>query len=196
MTKQTANGNGHAITPIADAVAPVANRKATRTGGQTLRNVTRKCVVCERPFRPHRRDARYCSSKCRQRAHRCRVSTTDIDRRIEATRLEYWKLIAEKAAALGRHRSNILTGESQYVDEAGNVFVGGVLGGGGWRFAGRIEAGWAGWTAWGLEAAGPPWAPPTHHTQARAAGQRRRDKEPELTEAARLAGVQGGEGAP
>jgi hypothetical protein len=123
----------------------------------------RKCVTCRKTFRPARRDARYCSGRCRQAAHRARTDADDLDREIEAARLRYWELIAQKAKALGRSRSDVLTGESQYVDLDGTVYVGGVLGGGECRrLAGRLPGpNRAGWTDWGLEAAGPPWAPPT-----------------------------------
>jgi hypothetical protein len=35
-------------------------------------DLTRRCVDCNREFTPHRTDARYCSSACRQRAYRSR----------------------------------------------------------------------------------------------------------------------------
>lgn len=120
-----------------------------------------KCIVCNAKFSPAREDARYCSARCRQRARRARVDRNDIDQRIEQARLSYWALIVEKARALGRSRSQILTAESQYVDLDGNVWVGGVFGNGAWRLAGKLSGpSRPGWSGFGIEAAGPPWAPP------------------------------------
>lgn len=120
-------------------------------------------MVCGAKFQPRRLDAKYCKPACRQRSHRARAGVSELDREIEETRVHYWKLIAQKAHALGRARLQIVTDESQYVDADGNVFVGGVLGGGGWRLAGRTaQPHRQGWSAWGLEAAGPPWAPPSN----------------------------------
>lgn len=125
------------------------------------RSVTkRKCVICGKRFEAKRRDAKYCSGACRQSSHRARESLDDLDRQIEAARLLYWKLIAEKARALGRVQSQIMTLESQYVDMDGRVWVGGVLDGKTWRLAGQTEPARPGWSGWGLEAAGPPWCPP------------------------------------
>jgi hypothetical protein len=124
------------------------------------RTVTRKCPSCGQKFAPGRADRKFCSSACRQRAHRSRENLPDIDREIEAARLLYWNLIARKARALGRQQLQIVTTESQYVDEDGNVWMGGVLGNGGWRYAGKTTPPRPGWTTWGNEAAGPPWAPP------------------------------------
>lgn len=130
---------------------------------KTQRSVTRKtCPGCDAKFPPRRADQKFCGSACRQRAHRARLALSELDREIEATRLRYWELIYEKARGLGRGPSRVVTeSESQYVDMDGNVWIGGVLGhGGGWRLAGRATAVREGWTSWGNEAAGPPWAPP------------------------------------
>jgi hypothetical protein len=128
---------------------------------KTSRTVTqRTCSTCRHKFKPKRKDAKYCSAACRQRAHRAREGLDDIDREIEATRLRYWQLIYEKARALGRAPSQIVTAEAQYVDQDGNVWLGGVLGGGPWRQAGKTTPPRKGWTGLGAEAAGPPWAPP------------------------------------
>lgn len=112
-----------------------------------------KCVACGGKFKPTRSDARYCSGACRQRASRARAKLDGLDREIEAARLHYWSLIAEKAIALGVEPVQVVTGESQFVDAEGNVFMHGSR-------VGRIEPHRRGWAAWGLEAAGPPWSPP------------------------------------
>jgi hypothetical protein len=129
-----------------------------------LRTVTqhkRTCDTCQKKFRAKRRDSRHCSAACRQRAHRAREGLDDLDREIEAARLRYWELIYQKARALGRAPSQIVTAESQYVDSDGNVWLGGVLGDGGpWRRAGKTTPPREGWHTIGTEAAGPPWAPP------------------------------------
>jgi ParB family chromosome partitioning protein len=84
-----------------------------------------------------------------------------LDKQIETARLTYWQLIAQKAASLGRTKTEVLSEESQYVDRDGNVWFGGVLGNGPWRRrAGRTEPPRTGWETSGLEAAGPPWCPP------------------------------------
>jgi hypothetical protein len=127
-----------------------------------LRPVTikRPCRSCEKKFNPARRDAKYCSDACRQRAHRARASMPDLDRQIEQARLLYWNLIAQKARALGRSPSQVVTGESLYVDREGYVWTGGVLTGAPWRCVGYIDSARKGWTVWGSDAAGPPWSPP------------------------------------
>lgn len=130
---------------------------------QPSRTVTqrkRKCDTCCKAFAPRRSDSRHCSAACRQRAHRARAKLDTLDREIEAARLLYWKLLYEKAKALGRAPSQIVTGECQYVDQDGNVWMGGVLDGTPWRRAGKTTPGRKGWKVLGLEAAGPPWAPP------------------------------------
>jgi hypothetical protein len=123
------------------------------------RTVTRKCLSCDRSFRPARRDACYCSAACRQKAHRARSATDDLDLEIEATRLRYWDLVYEKARALGRRPSEQNTLESQYVDLQGFVWM--LAPDGTRRLAGKLTPQRDGWESWGLEAAGPPWAPPT-----------------------------------
>jgi hypothetical protein len=166
---------------------------------KSSRSVTpKRCVTCGRKFRPTRRDARYCSGRCRQSAARARSKFDVLDREIENTRLRYWQLIAEKARALGRRPSQILTdSECQYVDQDGNVWMGGVLGGGGWRLAGRTRPHrGGGFSGWGLEAVGPPWAPPASargHCEGVILGRsRRRPTEPSraVTVAAGAAGVE------
>lgn len=130
----------------------------------TAKRKARKCVCCGNTFKPAREDARYCSPRCRQRARRARDATdgmAELDREIERARLEYWRLIAQKARALGRSPAEVSTSESQYVDTDGNVWLGGVMDGSPWRYAGKLPGpGRPGWSAWGLEAAGPPWSPP------------------------------------
>jgi hypothetical protein len=126
------------------------------------RPVTRKCAICRASFTAKRRDARYCSGKCRQRATRARQASDDINREIEAARRYYWALVRLAAEARGVGVSQILTEQSQSVDAQGNVFMGGRLGGlgPGAKLVGRVTPHRPGWTAWGLEAAGPPFSPP------------------------------------
>jgi hypothetical protein len=123
--------------------------------GKPSRTVTnRTCVVCERKFTPSRRDAAYCSAACRQRAARSRAEIEDIDERITQARRLYWSLIRQKAEALRKSMSQVVTGESQTVDAEGNVFMHGKL-------VGKVQ-GRPGWTSWGIEAAGPPFSIPSH----------------------------------
>jgi hypothetical protein len=123
----------------------------------------RRCVSCEKSFTAKRRDARYCSAKCRQRATRARAGADDIDQAIDRAKSTYWGLVRRKAEAQGVSVSQVITGEAQYVDAAGNVFVRG-------RHVGHTSPHPAGpqWSSWGLEAAGLPWSPPTDwvHEQA------------------------------
>lgn len=125
-----------------------------------LRNVT--CATCRKKFRPARRDQRYCSAACRQRAHRARAQVSDLDRAVEAARRAYWSAVAEKAKADGVSMSRVVTAQAQFVDAAGNVFVGGPTGGlgPGARHVGHTRPVRPGWASWGLEAAGAPWSPP------------------------------------
>lgn len=132
---------------------------AGERGGRVKPSRAVTCVACRRKFRPGRRDQRYCSGACRQRAHRVREKVDDRDREIEAARLHYWTLIREKALADGVPESQIVTSQAQYVDEHGNVYTGWGPGRGG-RLIGRTTPHRPGWAAWGLEAAGPPWSPP------------------------------------
>ena len=122
---------------------------------QPLRTVTpnQKCRTCGRRFKPTRSDTRYCSGACRQRAARARSKLDELDRDIEVTRLRYWALIDEKAIALGASESQVVTDESQHVDQDGNVYMHG-------RLVAHTEPDRPGWAAWGLEAAGAPWSPP------------------------------------
>ena len=126
------------------------------------RPVTRpkvRCAACERKFVPTRRDSRYCSGACRQRAHRARAGIDDFDRRIDEAKRLYWSLIREKVEATGRSASQVLTDEAQFVDEEGDVFKG--WPGGELEFIGKTAPRRPGWSSWGLEAAGPPFSPPT-----------------------------------
>jgi hypothetical protein len=109
-----------------------------------------KCLVCERRFTPARRDARYCSPACRQRAHRGRSQQDDLHREIEATRRRYWQLVAQLNAHDG---DQAVTNLSQLVTENGDVYMHGKL-------VGQTTPHRPGWAAWGLEAAGPPFMPP------------------------------------
>ncbi|MER9967549.1 hypothetical protein [Mesorhizobium sp. M0060] len=114
-------------------------------------------------MRSKRRDARYCSNACRQRAARAREQFPDLgelDKAIEAARLDYWALIAMKARATGRHEGEVLTDEAVYVDGGGNVFRCGRNMGPNGRWAGKVKPSRPGWDAWGVEAAGPPHNPP------------------------------------
>jgi Bacteriophage Lambda NinG protein len=116
-----------------------------------LRPVTRKCATCERKFQPARGDARYCSGACRQRAHRARARSDSLDREIEATRRRYWELLQERAIA--QQRGQVLSDEAQFVDEEGKVFMHGEM-------VGRTKPIRPGWSSWGAEAGGAPWAVP------------------------------------
>ena len=128
------------------------------------RAVTRvKCVVCEKKFKASRRDTKYCTSACRQRAARARASISDIDREIAAARLAYWSAIRRKAESEGVTKSQVVTAQAQFVGENGDVYMGGGAMGGmgeGRRLVGRSTANRPGWAAWGLEAAGPPFSAP------------------------------------
>jgi hypothetical protein len=130
-----------------------------------LRNVTAskrksvRCCVCSKRFNPGRRDARYCSPACRQQAHRARAQQDDLRREIEATRRRYWQLVN----LLHAHDGKVASHLSQVVDTDGNVFAydgnpKAFMGCGQW--VGQIEPSRAGFTGWGLEAAGPPFSPP------------------------------------
>jgi hypothetical protein len=135
------------------------------------RPVTRgRCIVCDASFRASRSDARYCSGACRQRAQRARCET-DLGAQIEEARKTYWALVRRQAEATGRPVSQILTAQSQLVDEQGNVYMGGngPLGGfgEGRQLVGRVKNPRPGWSCWGLEAAGPPFAPPPTDTELR-----------------------------
>ena len=108
------------------------------------------CGACGRRVKGKRSDARYCSPACRQRAYRARSTEDELVREIEATRLRYWRLTAELQTARGRE---VMSGEAQFVDEAGRVYMHG-------EQVGRTTPHRPGWAAWGLEAAGAPWSPP------------------------------------
>ena len=119
------------------------------------RTVTRgRCASCGAKFKARRRDARYCSGRCRQRALRARAEQGDLLRQLEEAKRHYWGLVRRYAEALGEPESRVLELESQFVDEAGNVWIRG-------EFAGHGRPPARGDAAWGLEAAGPPWSPPT-----------------------------------
>lgn len=123
------------------------------TATKASRPVTQPCATCRRRFTPARGDARYCSAACRQRAHRARANLDDLDRRIEAARLHYWQLVREKAEAHGVEASRVVTDEAQEVDLDGAVHMHG-------QVVGHTTPHRAGWAAWGLQAAGPPWSAP------------------------------------
>ena len=118
------------------------------------------CAACQRKFKPKRSDARYCSDACRQAAHRARAKEDELEVEIRRARVRYWRLVAELARARGVKPSVMLTNEAQIVDEHGNVFMYG-------EHVGRKDPHRAGWTAWGLEAAGPPWSPPPNDPEGR-----------------------------
>ena len=87
----------------------------------------------------------------------------DIDQKIEAARLKYWSLIKQKAEGLGITKSEVLTGQAQFVDEKGNVYMGakpGQMANHNSKLVGKTAPPRAGWCAWGLEAAGPPFSAP------------------------------------
>ncbi|MDQ6875797.1 MAG: hypothetical protein M3042_12140 [Actinomycetota bacterium] len=109
--------------------------------------------MCERKFTATRKDARYCSGACRQRASRARASQDDLTREIEAARLHYWALIRQQAEARGM--SHVETAQARFVAANGDVRIGfdGPV-------VGRTTPFRRGWAAWGLEAAGPPFCPP------------------------------------
>ncbi len=113
-----------------------------------MRPKSAKCVVCSARFRPARIDARYCSSACRQRAHRSRSAEDELVREIDATRRRYWELVRRLECA----RADAVSAQAQLVDTEGDVYIGG-------KFVGTQEPFRAGWAAWGLEAARPPFRP-------------------------------------
>ena len=118
------------------------------------RAVTRaKCATCGKSFKATRRDARYCSGRCRQRALRARAQQDELRIEIEKAKRANWVAVRRYAEALGVPDSEVLTGEAQFVDEAGNVWIRGQLAG--HKEPDRDRA------VHGLEAAGPPWSPPT-----------------------------------
>lgn len=138
-----------------------ADAGSLMSGGQPSRTVTRKkCPGCFRTFVSHRADARYCSGRCRQRAHRAQQIIPDIDRAIEEARLNYWWLVRLKATGRNMTLSQVLTGESQFVDADGNVYACGSKIGPFGAIVGKTLPPNTGWSRWGLEAAGPPFAPP------------------------------------
>jgi hypothetical protein len=121
---------------------------------QVSRPVTARCVVCESKFKPTRRDARYCSSRCRQRAARSRVGVDDLARQIDEARARYWQLVQQYAEARGVRPSQANDAIVQTVTADGHVYIGG-------RLVGQTTSTQLGWGAWGLEAAPPPFLPPT-----------------------------------
>ena len=114
-----------------------------------------RCIACAKGFRPRRKDNRYCSGACRQRARRARRELGNLDQQIEEARHRYWALIQMKAEATGGNRSRIVTDEAQLVDEEGNVFMKG-------KHVGKVKPDphREGWSMWGIEAAGPPFSAP------------------------------------
>lgn len=131
------------------------------TAREPSRAVT--CATCRRSFQAARSDARYCSAACRQRAARARAELSDLEQRIDQARELYWSLVRQLAQAKGISESAVNTSLAQYVTEDGDVYMGGAAGGmgEGARLAGHAHPVRPGWSAWGLEAAGPPFSPPT-----------------------------------
>lgn len=132
------------------------------------RPVTRRpCVACAQPFTARRKDARYCSGRCRQRGARARAAGDELAVQIEAARRYYWALVRRAAEARAVSVSQVVTEQSQFVDEQGNVYMGGKGGiGEGAQLVGHVEPHRPGWASWGLEAAGPPFsAPPSGPAQ-------------------------------
>jgi hypothetical protein len=131
-----------------------AGRGVVVVSRKPSRPVTRpKCAACAQPFLARRKDARFCSGRCRQRAARARAASDDLAREVEAARRHYWALVRRAAEARGVELSQVVTEQAQSVDERGNVYMGG-------RLVGHVEPHRPGWSAWGLEAAGPPFSPP------------------------------------
>jgi hypothetical protein len=122
------------------------------------RAVPRKdCVVCGAKFTAKRKDARYCSARCRQSALRARSGEDGLEqlgRRIDETRALYWQLVQQYAEACGIRPAAVLTEMSPTVTADGEVYIRGKL-------VGWCEPQRPGWTSWGLEAAPPPFLPPT-----------------------------------
>jgi hypothetical protein len=116
----------------------------------TSRNGRPRRCACGRSFKLRRSDARYCSSACRQAAHRARAKEDDLPREIEDARRRYWRLVDELARSRG---VDAVTSQSQLIDKDGNVHMHGEL-------VGKTKPHRPGWAAWGLEAAGPPFRPP------------------------------------
>ena len=119
--------------------------------GQTERELT---AIGARGARSPEVPARYCSGRCRQRALRARAEQDALLRQLEEAKRHYWALVRRYAEALGADESRVLEVEAQFVDEAGNVWIRG-------EFAGHAAPAADGRARWGLEAAGPPWSPPT-----------------------------------
>lgn len=112
-------------------------------------------MVCDRKFTASRKDARYCSARCRQSALRARASDSeDLARRIDEARALYWELVQQYAEARGIRPTDVRTEMSPTVTADGEVYIRGEL-------AGWCKPHRPGWSAWGLEAAPPPFLPPT-----------------------------------
>jgi hypothetical protein len=128
------------------------------------RSVTsRRCLACDgRLPKAARADTSYCSARCRMQAHRARLRLDAIDVELAASRRRYWELVREKAMALGVAQSQVVTAQAQLVTESGDVYMGGPVGGLGADavLVGRTKPHRPGWSAWGSEAAGPPWSTP------------------------------------
>ncbi len=122
------------------------SRTVTR---RSRKGLSATCPVCGGKFTRKRRDAKTCSSACRQRMHRGRAGEDRLRREIEATRRRYWQLVAQLRA----HDPATITKLARFVDEQGNVFRDGVC-------VGKTAPVRPGWAGWGLEAAGPPFCPP------------------------------------
>ena len=127
-----------------------------RQPAKPSRAVTRaQCILCDARFTAHRRDARYCSAKCRQRARRSRAGEDDLARRIDEARALYWELVQQYAEARGIRPAGASSSPGvATVTEDGEVWIGG-------RLAGWARPQRGGWTGWGMEAAPPPFLPPT-----------------------------------
>jgi len=125
------------------------------TDRKPSRPVTRKrCVVCQKKFITKRRDARYCSGKCRQQAAWSRASGHEWQAKLDRLRREYWDTVRQAAEARGVPVGQIHTEQSQTVTPNGDVYIRG-------KFVGTTKPPRPGWTTCGLEAAGPPFSPPT-----------------------------------
>jgi hypothetical protein len=106
-----------------------------------------------------------CSPACRQRAARARAGQDDLQREIDATRARYWRLVRLQAERRGLSQSQIVTEQAQFVAANGDAFMGGPGGGlgPGSRLVAHTTPARAGGSRWGLEAAGPPFSPPTKY---------------------------------
>jgi hypothetical protein len=137
------------------------SQKMTAKNGQAGKPsrpvIRRECVVCGTKFTARRKDARYCAPRCRQSALRARSGQDDLAqlaRRIDEAKALYWQLVQQYAEARGIHLAAANTEMSPTVTDKGEVYIRGEL-------VGWCKPHRPGWTAWGLEAAPPPFLPPT-----------------------------------